>query len=176
MKRRMLYGWALIVLFSAVSAALGQQAQYGLIAIKAINGPEGIERKPTTSRLFILGPTNQYKLPLLRLTITDKPFMAGRLSLFECSIVIGAKEVQAFRIPLVTNRFPQTAYAQIVDVPITSGPVTDMLVAVFNSSPEATVGVDVVDADSPNESKSYIVPVPAIQELKRQYIAVKRAK
>jgi hypothetical protein len=176
MKRRMLHGWALIVLWCAVSAVLGQPAQYGLFAIKASAGPDGLEKKQTTTRLFILGPTNQYNLPVLRLAITDKPFMAGRLSLFEGSIIIASKEVQAFKIPLVTNRFPQTAYAQIIDVPITTGPVIDMLVAIFNSPASATVAVDVVDADNPNQSKSYIVPAPAIQELRRQYIAVKRAK
>jgi hypothetical protein len=176
LRRRIVVLQASILLFCAVAAALAQSSPYGLIAIKPTNGPEGIEQKPTTTRLFILGPTNQYNLPLLRLAMTDKPFMAGRLSLLEGSIVIRSKETQAFRIPLVTNRFPQTAYAQIVDVPITPGPVTDMLVAIFNSPAGATVGIGVVDADSPSLSKSYIVPAPAIQDLKKQYIRVKTAK
>jgi len=52
----------------------------------------------------------------------------------------------------------------------------DMLVAVLNSAPTATVAVDVVNADDLSQSKSYIVPVLAIQELRRQYTLVKAAK
>jgi hypothetical protein len=167
---------AAIILCFGVVAVLGQSNPYGLIAIKANAGPEGMEKKPTTSRLFVLGPTNQYKLPVLRLVITDKPFMAGRLTLFEGTVVTVSNEMRTFKIPLVTNRFPQTSYAQMVDVPITTGPVIDMLVAMLNSPPSATVAIDVVDADFPSQSKSYIVPLPAIQELRRQYIAVKTAK
>ena len=178
MKPGALHFWAAIVLLCAVVEVRGQANQYGLIAIKPNDSAEGMQRTTTTSRLFVLGPTNQYKTPILRLTITDKPFMVGRLSLFEGTIVKGTQDqtMQAFKIPLVTNRFPQTAYAQIIDVPITNGPVLEMLLAIFDSPPGATVAVDVVDSDYPNQSKSYIVPVTAIQELRRQYVAVKTAK
>ena len=46
----------------------------------------------------------------------------------------------------------------------------------LNSPPTATVAVDVVDADDLTQSKSYIVPVLAVQELRRQYTRVKAAK
>jgi hypothetical protein len=165
-----------IILLGSVVAVLGQSNPFGLIAIKTTNSVEGIERMQTTSRLFILGPTNEYKLPILRLVITDKPFMAGRPSLFEAAVTKSADTVVEFKIPLTTNRFPQTAHAQMIDVPITNGPVIEMLVAMFNSPPGGTVVVDVVDADYPEKSKSYIVPVLALQELKQQYVAVKRSK
>lgn len=172
------YCWALLLLLCAVVEGRGQSNPYGLIAIKASDSPEGIEKKQTSSRLFILGPTNQYKLPVLRLTIADKPFMLGSLSLLESTIVKDPQShtMETFKIPLVTNHFPQTAYAQLIDVPITNGPVTAMLAAIFDSPPGATVAIDVVDADNPGQSKSYIVPAPAIQELRRQYLVVKAAK
>ena len=161
-----------MILLFAVVEVLGQSSQYGLLAIKASDNAEGMEKKQTTSRLYIVGPTNDYKLPVLRLIITDKPFMVGRLSLFEGTIVSASNEMRAFKIPLTTNQLPQAKYAQMVDLPITNGPVTQMLAAMLNSPPSATIAVDVVDDDDPKQSKSYIVPRSAIDELRRQYLLV----
>ena len=167
-----------MVLLCTVGAALGQSNQLGLIAIKASNTAEGMEKKPTTSRLFILSQIQEDKLPVLRLIITDKPFMVGNLSAFEGTIVTDARSnsMQTFRIPLDTKSVRETAFAQMVDVPITNGPVTQMLAAMFNSPPGATVAVDVVDADNPAQSKSYIVPAAALLELRRQYLVARAAK
>ena len=159
-----------MALWSGALVALGQSGPYGLTAIKSSEGPERMEKKPTSSRLFILGPTNEYHMPVLRLAITDKPFMVGDLTLFEATIVTESNAMQTYKIPLVTNYFPHTEYSQIIDVPITNGPVTQMLAAMFNSPARATVAVDVVDGDHPDQSKSYIVPRPALDELRRQYL------
>jgi hypothetical protein len=150
----------------------GQSNQYGLISIKAADNADGMDKEQTTSRLFIMGQTNEYRLPILRLIIADKPFMVGRLSLFEGTIINASNQMKAFKIPLATNQLPQARYAQIIDVPITNGPVTHMLAAMFNSLPSDTVAVDVVDEDDPKQSKSYIVPRSAIDELRRQYLLV----
>ena len=156
----------------------GQTNPYGLIAIKAGAAADAMDKKVTNSRLYILGPTNQYKTPVLRLVIADKPLMVGRLSFFEGTIMKDpqTQTMQTFKIALASNQCSRTAYAQMVDVPITNGPALAMLVAMLNSPPNATVAVDVVDEDDLTQSKSYIVPLLAVQELRRQYTRVKAAK
>jgi hypothetical protein len=178
MKPQMLRCWIAGILLCALLAARGQTNPYGLIAIKAGATADTIDKKETNSRLYILGPTNQHQSPILRLIIADKPLMVGRLSLFEGTIINDPQDqrMQAFKIPLATNQCSLTAYAQIIDVPITNGPARDLLVAMFNSAPNATVAVDVVNADNVSQSKSYIVPALAIQELRRQYSHIKPVK
>jgi hypothetical protein len=167
------------LLLGALLPVLGQNSPYGLIAIKEGASPDGFDRKLTNSRLFIVGPTNQYKAPVLRLIIADKPLVVGRLSLFEGTIikdVTDAKTIQAFKVLLAADQCSQTAHAQVIDLPITNGPALDMVVAMFNSAPGSTVAIDVVNEDNRSQSKSYIVPRLAIQELRKQYILVKKAK
>ena len=179
MKPQMLQCWIAGILLCALLTVRGQTNPYGLVAIKAGAAAGTMDKKETNSRLYILGPTNQYKTPILRLIIADKPLMVGRLSLFEGTIIKdpqGQQTMQTFKVPLATNQCSLTAYAQIIDVPITNGPARDLLVAVFNSAPSSTVAIDVVNADNLNQSKSYIVPGLAIEELKRQYAHIKPVK
>jgi hypothetical protein len=178
MKPQMLQCWIAGILLCALVSARGQSNPYGLIAIKAGTNADGFDKTPTNSRLYILGPTNQYKVPVLRLIVADKPLPAGKLSLFEGTVLKGLQDPhpQAFKIPLSPGQCSQTAYAQIVDVPITNGPALEMIVAMFNSPAGGTIAVDVANADDVSQSKSYIVPVLAVQELRRQYIQAKTGK
>ncbi len=159
---------ALLMLWPA-SSVWAQTNAYGLLLATYNSKRASINLKPTHSRLYVIGSTNQAKPPVLRLLIADRPFLSGGRDFLRC----GTNEMGdiACEVSLGTNHFPCTEYAQLVDVSLDTQPGRDLLSVMIAQTNR--VWLQIGSADNPKDFKAYLVPVAAVLELKRQARVVK---
>ena len=167
-----------ILLASAVSAP-AQNTNAWLLSRKYNEKIDNDEYKQTTSQLCILRVTNGMNaLPnptlVLRLLITDKPFLYGKIDSVSFNCYTNG-DTGTVHVVDLKSRFAATDYAQLIDMQLSNGDTQEILKAVIAHT--KFVGIEVVSGDFVGKyglplHKNYVMPLAAIKELKRQYIAL----
>lgn len=161
-----------ILMLCAASGVRGQTNSCGLLSAKYDSRTGKIDFKPTGSRLYVIGSTNSAKPPVLRLLVADQPFLSEKWDCLRCGT--NAMGEFACEVSLGTNRFPRTEYAQLVDVPLNTPQGRGLLDVIIGQTNR--VWLQIGSADNGGDFKAYVVPVPAILELKKEAKAAKGIK